>query len=62
MNRNLRSLDVIDVNCRWSVWIGSRAGVAYRKGTVLAHDAFTARRIARETWPETRIGFVEMED
>ncbi|WP_066651788.1 MULTISPECIES: hypothetical protein [Sphingomonas] len=54
-----RVRDVIDVNRRWDVFVGSRLGVAYWHGSVLAADAALARQTARSRWQQTRIGFVE---
>lgn len=61
MGKSARLPDVINVNQRWSVWIGQPFGVAYWHGTVLAPDRLTALRTAREQHPDTRIGFVKRE-
>ena len=54
-----RVRDVIDVNRRWEVYVGSRRTVAYWHGSVLASDRNLAIQAARRQWPKTRIGFVE---
>lgn len=54
----MRQIDVIDVNRRWSVWVGNRRH-GYRIGTVKGHDYRSARREAKEQFP--RVGFLEEE-
>lgn len=56
-----RVRDVIDVNRRWDVFVGSRS-YGYWHGHVLAADRTLAMQAARARWPETRIGFVEEQE
>lgn len=55
-----RVIDVIDVNRRWSVWVGSRRH-GYRIGTIRAPESIAALRAARLAYPGIRVGFVEEE-
>lgn len=53
-----RMIDVIDVNRRWGVWVGSRRH-GYLVGVVRAPDYRSAMTAARAAHPATRIGFLE---
>lgn len=56
-----REVDVIDVNRRWSAWIGSRRH-GYWQGIVLGATYKAAWEAAKARWPGIRIGFLEEED
>lgn len=56
-----RERDVIDVNCQWGVWVGSRRSVSYRIGTVRAPDRLLALKAARAQNPGKRISYVEQD-